>query len=127
MAICVSDSPDDLRWGFNALHSYRKQHNFGHRPALAEYSYHVMHGGTGRRCYDSYPLRERRQLFLVLRVKQPLSSKLCLELLIGYLQIANALWHQVGTIKLICTVTRKDRYTAKSSDTHTALRAKAKL
>ena len=63
----------------------------------------------------------------MLRVKKPLGSKLCFELLIGYLQITNALGYQIGAVKLIRTITRKDRYTAKSSDTHTALRAKAKL
>ena len=61
------------------------------------------------------------------RIKQSFGRKLCLKLLIGYLKIASSLGDKVSAVKLIRTVARKDRYTSKSSDAHSAFGAKAQL
>ena len=127
MAISIAYCADYLRRGFNALDPNRQQNDLCHAPARAENTYHIVNGSACRRCYYSYLFGKLRQRLFVSRVKQPLGGKLCLELLVGYLKIACSLGYEIGAVELIGSVARKDRYTPKSSDAHSAFRAKAQL
>ena len=113
--------------GLHALHTHGQEYYLTQRPAAAQHADDVVYRRARARGYNRDALRVAGYRLLVLARKQALFLKPGLKLLVGYLEVAEALGDYRLAVELVRAVARIDADAAVSRDAHAALGPKTQL